>query len=300
MKRKDFLFGSAGLLLADLFAEKTKENKMQERIIPSSGEKIPVIGIGTWQTFDISEKSSSFLSLEKLLGAFLEKGGKLIDSSPMYGNSERISGLLGKKLGREKFIYATKVWTSGELSGKEQIRESFQRFQTDKIELFQIHNLLDWRTQLKTLRGLQESGKIKYIGITHYVRSAFSEMEKIMRSEKLDFIQIPYSIEEREAEKRILPLAEEKGIAVLVNRPFEGGDLFRRFKGKSVPEFAKDFNSDSFAGLLLKYILHRKEVTCVIPATSKVSHLSENMQSGTGRIPDKSEAEKILKFFSEN
>ena len=273
---------------------------MQERIIPSSGEKIPVIGIGTWQTFDVSEKSSSFSGLENLLGVFLDKGGRLIDSSPMYGNSERISGILGKKIGREKFIYATKVWTSGESSGKKQIQQSFDRFQTEKIELFQIHNLLDWKTQIKTLRELRESGKIKYIGITHYIRSAFPEMEKIMKSEKLDFIQIPYSVEEREAEKRILPLAEEKGIAVLVNRPFEGGDLFRKFKGKSVPEFAKDLQSDSIAGLLLKYILHRKEVTCIIPATSKISHLSENMQSGTGRMPDKFEAEKIVKFFNEN
>ncbi|HMY67274.1 MAG TPA: aldo/keto reductase [Leptospiraceae bacterium] len=300
LKRRNFLFGAAGLFLTGLSAEKTKEKGLQERIIPSSGEKIPVIGIGTWQTFDVSEKSSSFSELEKLLALFQEKGGKLIDSSPMYGNSEKISGILGKKLGREKFIYATKVWTSGESSGKNQIRESFHRFQAEKIEIFQIHNLLDWKTHIKTLRELKESGKIKYIGITHYVRSAFPEMEKIMKSEKIDFIQIPYSVQEREAEKRILPLSEEKGIAVLVNRPFEGGDLFRRFKGKSVPEFAKDFQSDSIAGLLLKFILHRKEVTCIIPATSKTSHLSENMQAGAGRIPDRSEAEKILQFFSEN
>jgi len=286
--RKTFL---AGLLLPLLPGFSAV---MPQRIIPSSGEKIPAVGLGTWQTFDTSSETE-IKNLDLLVREFVRLGGSLIDSSPMYGNAESVVGTITSAIDA-RFFLATKVWTSGEQQGQKQIRQSMRKMQTEKLDLLQIHNLSDWKTQLRTLNKLKASGKIRYSGITHYTTSAFAEMEKIMKTETLDFIQIPYSIVTPGAEKRILPLALDKNIAVLVNRPFEGGDLFREIKNKPVPEFARAYGS--WAQIFLKYILSHPAVTCVIPATTKISHLQQNMQSAQEQHLDAATKQKLLSYFT--
>lgn len=299
LKRTAALSIGAGLMrfpLEGLFAKEGA--KMLERTIQKSGEKIPAIGLGTWQTMDISKDSSELETLREVWKEFIDQGGAVVDSSPMYGRSEEIVGILASSLTeekRKKVFYATKVWIRGESAGKAQIESSFQKFKTNKIDLFQIHNLVDTHTHLKTLRFLQEGQKIKYLGLTHYVSSAFPEMEKIAKAENMDFIQIPYSIVTRAAEERILPFAQENGIGVLINRPFEEGELFRRVKGKTLPEYFKEWDCDSFGQVFLKYILSHPAVTCVIPATSKVSHLRDNLKAGFGKLPSGNDREEFRK-----
>ncbi|MCG6166590.1 aldo/keto reductase [Leptospira sanjuanensis] len=299
LKRSAAFAFAAGLIeipYRNLFANEGA--KILERTIQKSGEKIPSIGLGTWQTMDVSRDSSELDSLKAVWKEFIAAGGRVVDSSPMYGRAEEIVGVLSSELSeesRKKVFYATKVWIRGESAGKAQIRSSFEKFKTDKIDLFQIHNLVDTQTHLKTLRALREGEKIRYIGITHYVSSAFTEMEKIAKNEKIDFIQIPYSIATRAAEDRILPFAEANGIGVLINRPFEEGELFRRVKGKNLPAYFKEWDCDSFGQAFLKFILSHTAVTCVIPATSKVSHLKDNLKAGFGKFPSGTDREEFKK-----
>ncbi|TGK07521.1 aldo/keto reductase [Leptospira semungkisensis] len=304
--RKDFLnrFAAsfAGAAMIDsfyrpLFTQTTGVAKMLKRRIPKTGEEIPAIGLGTWQTLDVDPDPSSLAPLKEVLAEFLNAGGGVVDSSPMYGRSEEIFGILSKDVSandKKKFFLATKVWTRGESAGKAQIEASFRKMKADQIDLFQIHNLLDTQTHLKTLRDLKDKSRIRYIGLTHFTSSAFSEMEKISIKEKPDFLQIPYSIITREAEQRILPFALENGIAVLINRPFEEGGLFHKAKGKTLPEYFKEWDCNSFAQAFLKYLLSHPAVTAVIPATSKVSHLKDNLQAGLGRFPDSKERKVFL------
>ncbi|GBF39319.1 aldo/keto reductase [Leptospira johnsonii] len=304
--RKKFLkllaLSAAGVSLSEniispLFSQTSGASKMLKRKIPKTGEEIPAIGLGTWQTLDVDPDPSSLAPLKEVLSEFLQTGGGVVDSSPMYGRSEEIFGILSKDFSdaeRRKFFLATKVWIKGEAAGKSQIESSFKKMKAEKIDLFQIHNLLDTQTHLKTLRGMKEKGKIRYIGLTHFTTSAFAEMERISEKEKPDFLQIPYSIQTREAEDRILPFAQEHGIAVLINRPFEEGGLFRNTKGKTLPEYFKEWDCHSFAQVFLKYILSHPAVTCAIPATSKVSHLKDNMGAGIGRFPEGKERKVFL------
>jgi diketogulonate reductase-like aldo/keto reductase len=285
----------------DCFELFAKEGlNMLHRIVPGTGEKLPAIGLGTWQTMDISRNSPELESLRDVWKEFLNQGGTVVDSSPMYGRSEETVGILATALPdeyRKRIFYATKVWTRGESAGKAQILSSFQKLKADTIDLFQIHNLLDTQTHLKTLYSFQEKGKIRYIGLTHYLTSAFSEMERIAKSERINFLQIPYSIVTRDAEERILPFAESNGIAVLVNRPFEEGELFRRTRGKILSDFFKEWGCESFGQAFLKFILSHNAITCVIPATSKLSHLKDNMKAGFGKLPlgkDRDEFKKRL------
>lgn len=278
------------------------ESKMKtivQREILSSKEKIPAIGIGTWQTFDISSNTKEFQNLSKVLAEFYKMGGTVIDSSPMYRRAESIVGELNQQFQMYKPFLATKVWTTGETEGKRQIENSFQKFQTETIDLFQVHNLVDYKVQLKNLRKLKDKGKIRYIGITHYTTSSFNEIERVMKEEPLDFIQIPYSIVLRDAEKRLYPLALEKKISVIVNRPFEQGSLFSSLKSRELPNFAKENGCTSWAGLFLKFILSHPAVTIVIPATTKVKHLIENMEAGFGNLWDIKTREKIGKLIYE-
>ncbi|PJZ53655.1 aldo/keto reductase [Leptospira adleri] len=294
-----FLF-SAGLSFPVKKIFSKEGSGMLYRTIQKTGEQIPAIGLGTWQTMDISADSSEIKNLREVWKEFLDQGGALVDSSPMYGRSEEIVGVLASESTeefRKKIFYATKVWTRGESAGKSQIEASFQKFKTERIDLFQIHNLLDTQTHLKTLRSLKEKGKIRFIGLTHYVSSAFSEMERIAKSESIEFLQVPYSIVTREAEDRILPFAESKGISVLINRPFEEGELFRRVRGKILPDYFKEWDCDSFGQAFLKFILSNTAVTCAIPATSKLSHLKDNLKAGHGKLPagkDRKEFKKRL------
>jgi diketogulonate reductase-like aldo/keto reductase len=268
-------------------ATKADTAAMQTKKIPSSGAMLPVIGMGTWQTFDVGTTSAERGPLQEVLQEFAALGGKLIDSSPMYGKSEMVAGDLIARLGlRDKLFIATKVWTSGQSAGVAQMRESMQRLRAKPIDLMQVHNLLDVNTQLATLRQWKSEGLVRYIGVTHYTASAHEALSKLIRTEAVDFIQINYSIGEREAEERLLPLAAERGVAVIANRPFAGGNVFGRLRSKPLPPWAADIDCSSWAQLLLKFVVSHPAITCAIPATSKAAHLRDNMQAGLGRMPE--------------
>jgi diketogulonate reductase-like aldo/keto reductase len=260
---------------------------MLQRPIPSTGETIPAVGLGTWRTFDVGGAPAERAPLEEVLQRFVALGGRVVDSSPMYGAAESVLGDLAAGLGvRDRLFLATKVWTSGREAGTAQMEQSLRRLRAGRLDLMQVHNLLDWRTHLPTLRAWKQSGRIRYLGVTHYTASAYDELERVLRSEPLDFVQVNYSLGEREAERRILPLAREHGIAVLVNRPFSEGGLFRRVRGQALPAWAAEAGCTSWAQIFLKWILAHPAVTCVIPATSRPQHLADNMTAGTGTLPD--------------
>jgi diketogulonate reductase-like aldo/keto reductase len=242
---------------------------------------VPVVGLGTWRVLETSPQP------DRVVTTMLAAGTRLFDSSPMYGRAEQVIGDLTAALGiRDKLFLATKVWTRGKENGIKSMERSMAILRTKRIDLMQVHNLVDVHTQLATLREWKEQGRIRYLGITHYEAGAFADVEKIMRSEKLDFVQINYSLMEREAEEKILPLAQERGVAVIVNRPFGGGDLFGRARSKPLPDWATEFDCRSWAQFFLKWIVANSAVTCVIPATDKPRHLEENLQGGVGRLPD--------------
>lgn len=264
---------------------------MQTRIIPKSGEPIPLIGLGTWRTFDVGSSERSRAPLVEVLDAFSEAGGRVIDTSPMYGRAEEVVGALKRHLSQP--FLATKVWTRGRQSGMQQMERSFGLLHARQIDLIQIHNLVDWRTHLETLRRWKSEGRIRYIGITHYERSAFPQLEEIMRGEELDFVQLPLSVGLPDAARRLLPLAEEKGIAVVINRPFEGGSLMRRLQRKKLPAWAAEFNAMSWSELMLRWIASHRAVTCVIPATGSVDHLRQNVRAGEGPVLSERQRDRL-------
>jgi len=265
-----------------------------ERPIPSSGEKIPAVGLGTWRTFDVGASATARAPLKEVVQRFAELGGRVVDSSPMYGAAESVVGDLATDLAiTDKLFLATKVWTSGRDSGVAQMEQSLRRLRTQRLDLMQIHNLLDWRTQLRTLREWKAAGRVRYVGVTHYTSSAYDELERVLRGEPLDFVQINYSLGEREAEHRILPLARDRGVAVLANRPFSEGNLFQRVRGQALPGWTAELDCESWAQFFLKWILAHSAVTCVIPATSRPEHLVDNMKAGTGNLPDVATRERM-------
>jgi diketogulonate reductase-like aldo/keto reductase len=268
------------------------------RPIPASGEMLPVVGLGTYQNFDVGSGAAERDPLQDVLRLFVQQGGKLVDSSPMYGRSESVIGDLAAELGiTGQLFMATKVWTSGREAGIRQMEESLRRMNVSRMDLMQIHNLLDWKTHLDTLKQWKAAGRIRYIGITHYHSGAYTELERLMKTKDFEFVQCNYSIAEREAEERILPLAREVGIAVIVNRPFAQASLFSRVRGKDVPAWAGEFDCKSWGQFFLKYILSHPAVTCVIPATGKPQHLIDNMTAGTGRLPDETMRRKMAAFM---
>lgn len=268
------------------------------RAIPSTGEKIPAIGLGTSQTFDVGDSPNERDPLREVLRRFVELGGRVIDTSPMYGRAEEVIGDLTSELKlRDSLFLASKVWTTGKKEGIDSIERTFTLLQTKRLDLMQVHNLLDLETQLATLRAWKADGRIRYIGMTHYVESSFPEVEKILRREKLDFLQINYSIAERAAEERILPLAREKGAAVLVNRPFARGNLFSQLRARPLPDWAAEFDCKSWAQFLLKWILGNAAVTCAIPATSNARHLEDNMAAGASRLPKEKTRERMVQMI---
>ncbi|HEY2714004.1 MAG TPA: aldo/keto reductase [Chthoniobacterales bacterium] len=278
---------TASTLLALPMSAAKASAEMLLREIPSTGEKLPAIGLGTSGTFDVGDSSSDRGPLREVLHQFVRLGGKVVDTSPMYGKAEGVIGdLTGELRVRDQLFLATKVWTSGQQEGVASMERSLVRLRTRRLDLMQVHNLVDLKTQLATARAWKKEGRLRYIGVTHYVESALPELERVLQSEKLDFIQINYSIAEREAEKRVLPLARDRGVAVLINRPFARGDLFSRLRSTPLPAWAQDFDCLSWAQFLLKWILANRSVTCVIPATSDPRHLEDNMGGGMGRLPD--------------
>lgn len=276
-----------------------KPDNILKRVIPSSGEQLPVVGLGTWQTFDAGNTDTELEPLRGVLNALIEKGGRVVDSSPMYGRSEQVVGDLSTDLKlNDKLFIATKVWTTGEQEGITQMNNSFSLLKRKKIDLMQIHNLVDWRTHLKTLQSWKEQGKIRYIGITHYTESAYSSMEEIMRANNLDFIQINYSLLSRKAEQKILPFAQERKVAVIINQPFEEGSLFRMVKGKDIPEWSKEFDCASWGQFFLKFILSHPAVSCVIPGTSKPHHMLDNISAAYGRLPTQEHRVQMIKYIN--
>jgi diketogulonate reductase-like aldo/keto reductase len=262
--------------------------------IPSSGEKIPVVGLGTWRTFDVGASATERDPLEEVLRSFVALGGRVVDSSPMYGAAESVVGDLAARLAvGDRLFLATKVWTTGRDAGVRQMEQSLRRLSARTLDLMQIHNLLDWRTHLATLREWKAAGRVRHIGVTHYTSSAYDELERVLRSEALDFVQVNYSLGEREADRRILPLARDRGVAVLANRPFAEGGLFQRVRGQALPPWAAELDCESWAQLFLKWILAHPAVTCVIPATSRPQHLADNMKAGTGPLPDAATRDRI-------
>jgi diketogulonate reductase-like aldo/keto reductase len=257
------------------------------RRIPSTGEPVPVVGLGTWQTFDVGTGPGERAPLEEVLGAFVDLGGRLVDSSPMYGRSEEVVGEIATKLGvHSRLFVATKVWTTGKAAGIRQMEDSMRKLRAARIDLMQVHNLVDVDAHLATLEEWKRAGRVRYIGITHYTAGSHDAVARLVGSRALDFVQINYSVGEREAERRLLPLAEERGTAVIANRPFAGGDLFARLRRKPLPAWAAEIDCDSWAQVLLKFVFSHPAITCAIPATSRVAHLCDNMKAAYGRLAD--------------
>ncbi len=262
-------------------------NYLTTRPIPSTQEALPVVGCGTWIGFDQRPGSAEYQRLAGVVDALFAAGGRVIDSSPMYGRAEETTGELLTASGqRSKAFLATKVWTSGRDAGIAQMEQSFKRLATDRIDLMQVHNLVDWRTHLKTLRGWQDTGRVRYIGVTHYTASAYAEVEAVLRAEKLDFLQINYSLDAREAAQRLLPLAAERGVAVIVNLPFGGGGLLRKLRDRPLPAWAGEIGCASWAQVLLKFVLSHPAVTCTIPGTNRAEHMTDNAAAGSGALPE--------------
>lgn len=272
---------------------------MLERAIPSSSERIPVIGLGTWRTFDPPAVTDAALApIKDGLATFERGGGRVIDSSPMYGKAEMVAGRLSGELGvNQNLFIATKVWTSGRDAGIRQMEESMRLLDRTQLDLMQIHNLVDWRTHLPTLREWKAAGRIRYIGLTHYHPSAYGSLEDVMRREQIDFVQLAYSVTVRDAAERLLPLAAERGVAVLVNRPFEGGGLLSAILRRPLPPFARAFAA-AWSEALLKFVLAHPAVTCAIPATSSHEHMLENLSAGDGRLPTAEECRQLADYVS--
>lgn len=259
---------------------------MPTRPIPATGERLPVIGLGTYRGFDVAPDSADYAALPAVLQALFDAGGAVIDSSPMYGRAEAVTGALLAAAGQhDRAFLATKVWTHGRQAGIRQMEESLRLLRTDRLDLMQIHNLLDWRTHLPTLRAWQAAGQLRYLGITHYTASAYDELAAVMRAERFDFLQINYSVDEPDAAQRILPLAADRGMAVLVNRPFGGGNLLRRLSNRPLPGWAAEIGATSWAQVLLKFVLSHRAVTCAIPGTGRPQHMADNARAGFGPLP---------------
>lgn len=270
-------------------------NAMLSRRIPSSGEMLPLIGLGTWQTFDVGDGSAERAPLEQVLAAFIEGGGKLIDSSPMYGRSEDVAGELAERMGlRNRLFIATKVWTQGKEAGKRQMEDSMRKLKADPIDLMQVHNLIDVERHLETLDEWKRAGRVRHVGVTHYTASGQQEIARVLERHKLDFVQVNYSAGEREAEQRLLPLAAERGVAVIANRPFASGALLRRLKSKPLPSWAAEIDCVSWAQALLKYVVSHPAVHCAIPATANPVHVRDNVRAGYGRMPDAALRKRIV------
>jgi aryl-alcohol dehydrogenase-like predicted oxidoreductase len=281
---------TGGLAMADSLVRKQ---------IPRTGELLPVVGLGTWQTFDVGGSLSARDPLKEVLRDFVRLGGNVIDSSPMYGSSETVAGDLAAELGLHKRLFlATKVWTSGRDAGIRQMEESFRRLRAERMDLMQVHNLVDYRTHLATLRSWKEKGRIRYIGVTHYTAAAYDQLARVLAAEELDFVQLNYSLAEREVERRLLPLAADRRLAVLVNRPFAQGALFRRIRGQTLPPWSEEIGCATWAQFFLKFVVSHPAVTCAIPATAKAAHLNDNMQAAVGPLPDAQTRERMARHFA--
>jgi len=303
IKRRQAITLGAGLLAAkalNLAAEIDTSHNLPviERAIPSTGETIPVIGMGTSRTFDTPNDPQALAQLTDVMQAFFSAGGTVIDSSPMYGNAEaRVGDVLRAMAQRPTVFAATKVWTTGKDEGISQMQQSEERMAVTPFDLIAIHNLQDWRTHVATLKDWKEQGKVRYIGITTSHGRDHEDFLQVMAEEPLDFVQFSYNIEDRVAEDRLLPLAQDRGIATMINRPFQRGSLFARTRGKNLPPLAADLQCASWGQFFLKFILAHPAVTNIIPATSKLHHMQDNMMANFGAVPDAEQREEMLRVF---
>jgi diketogulonate reductase-like aldo/keto reductase len=265
------------------------------RKIPSTGEALPVVGLGTWQAFDAVGDTAA---LRDVIKTFSAMGGRVVDSSPMYGAAEAVVGELVEQLGlRDELFFATKVWTSGRAEGIRQIEASFKRMRVQRMDLLQVHNLVDAQTQTQTLLEMKAAGKARYIGITHYAASAHAEAARLLATGRYDFLQINYSLAERNAEKALLPLAAEKRVAVIANRPFGEGALFRKVKGRPLPAWAGELGIASWAQYFLKWIVSHPAITCAIPGTGNARHMEDNLGAARGALPDAAARKRMAEHF---
>jgi len=292
---KRTLGAGAVLTFAPFSSLGAPSDEMRTRPIPVSGEPLPCVGLGTWQQFDVPPgDAETRTALKKVLRHLVNLGASVVDSSPMYGRAEQVVGELSAELGLADEIFgATKVWTRGKEDGIQQMERSMERMNQRPMDLMQVHNLIDWQTHLDTLQDWKAEGKVRYIGVTHYTLGAFDELASIIEGRNIDFVQLPYSIRTTRAEERLLPLAAENEVGVIVNEPFEGGSLFGRVENTPLPDWASTFDCESWAQFFLKYILGHEAVTCVIPGTSDPEHLRDNVRAGYGRLPDNDTRERM-------
>ena len=290
----------AGLAATSAPRAARAESSWIKRPIPSTGEEMPVVGLGTWQAFDVGNSAAELDPRRQVLARFVERGAKVVDSSPMYGRAEVAVGRLVAELGiRNSLFLATKVWTSGHDDGVDEMNRSFDRLRVEELDLMQVHNLLDAETHLRTLAEWKAAGRLRYVGVTHYVSTAYPEIEQLAQTQELDFVQLNYSLAEREAEQRVLDFLADRGVGVIVNRPFAGGKLFGRVRDKELPDWAAEIDCATWGQFFLKYVLGHPAVTCVIPGTSKVGHLDDNLDAGMGSVPDASQRRRMVEYFDQ-
>jgi aryl-alcohol dehydrogenase-like predicted oxidoreductase len=304
LTRRDALIAGAagltGVALSNSGAASAAEvsGPLARAVIPSTGKSVSRVGLGTWQTFDVGGDAARRAALAEVLRVFTAAGGDVVDTSPMYGTSEAVLGDLFRDTGlRPKVFLATKVWTQGGREGIAQMKDSFRLLRSGHVELMQIHNMLDWRTHLKELRRMKDAGTLTHIGITHYTAGALDELTRVVKAEKLDFVQFALSLEEPEAARDLLRLCAEKGVAFLANRPFGGGGAFGRARGEALPSWAKEQEIGSWAQFLLKWVLSHPEVTCAIPGTGKPEHMRDNLQGAMGALPDAATRERMAALW---
>lgn len=297
ISRRDLITAAAALGIAPGIAAGQKTDSMNTRKIPASGEALPVIGLGTYEVFDVASTATEIKGRREIVELLTTNGGSLIDTSPMYDRAEKVIGDVIQAAGNRKELFlATKVWTDGKAAGTAQMQRSLQLMHSDTIDLMQVHNLRDTEVHMASIRDMQSAGQIRYSGLTHYTAGGHAALIREMQKYTPDFIQINYSLGEREAEQQVLPTARELGIAVLINRPFQAGRLFRAVAGKSVPEWAQSFAA-SWGQFFLKFIISHPAVTCAIPATSKAHHMLDNVGAGMGELPDAAMRKRMADFF---
>ena len=297
--RRTFLKGSAALLGATLMPAESRGQGILERRIPRTGEALPAVGLGTWQVFDVAADAAELGQARETLKIFAEMGGRAVDSSPMYGSSEAVTGRLMVELGLPgKLFVATKVWTSGKQAGIRQMEDSMRKLRVERLDLMQVHNLVDVQTHLATLREWKTAGRVRYVGVTHYHAAAHAELARLIKPGGIDFVQANYSLAEPEAERGLLDAAAESRTAVIVNRPFAEGAMFGRVKGRALPEWAREAGCASWAQFFLKWILAHPAVTCVIPGTRNPRHAVDNLGAMTGALPDAALRRRMAEHFN--